>query len=571
MSSLILLGDEAVARGAIDAGISAAYAYPGTPSTEIFQAIEDEVKARGLAVRGLWSSNEKVALEEGAGVSYCGKRAIVSMKHVGLNVAADPFMNLGVSGVHGGLVIVVADDPGMHSSQNEQDSRCFADFAMVPCLEPADQQQCYNFTREAFELSERFQTPVLLRLVTRLAHSRSQVALAEPRAQNPASYVEDPARFTLIPVNARRAYAKLVAKQPALQAASEESALNPLTLRDDRPGSRPGLLVSGLAWNYLTEAMSEEQLAGFHLLRIGQYPLPMGKIRRLLDASSEVFVIEEGYPCIERLIGGNGLLNGLLGEKRIRGKLNGDLPRVGELGPDDIRRCFGLPVPASLQIPGLAEVLSGRPPSLCDKCPHTDAYAAIKEVLAGLTTADGEPVRVMGDIGCYSLGYLPPHQAIHSCLCMGSSIGMAIGAAHAGMTPSLCVIGDGTFTHTGMQPLLDAVSEDTPITVFILDNSIIAMTGGQPTMATDEEVVNLVAGLGVAREHIRIIEPTVHKMARNVEVIREEIAHPGLSVVVARRACVTYAKEIKLLREVKEQREQRSEGQPGCAGHGVPA
>ena len=568
MSPVILLGDEAVARGAIDAGISAAYAYPGTPSTEIFQAIEDEVKARGLAVRGLWSTNEKVAVEEGAGVSYCGKRAIVSMKHVGLNVAADPFMNLGVSGVHGGLVIVVADDPGMHSSQNEQDSRCFADFAMVPCLEPADQQQCYDFTREAFELSERFKTPVLLRLVTRLAHSRSQVTPGEPRAQNAASYVEDPARFTLIPVNARRAYAKLVEKQPALQAASESSALNPLTLRDDRPAGRPdkrpGILVSGLAWNYLVEALGEERLAGFHLLRIGQYPLPMGKIRQLLDASSEVFVVEEGYPFIERLISANGLLR----EKPIRGKLSGDLPRVGELGPDDLRRCFGLPVAPSLQIPGLAEVLSGRPPSLCDKCPHTDAYAAIKEVLAGLTTADGEPVRVMGDIGCYSLGYLPPHQAIHSCLCMGSSIGMAIGAAHAGMTPSLCVIGDGTFTHTGLQPLLDAASENTPITVFILDNSIIAMTGGQPTMATDEEVVDLVAGLGVAREHIRIIEPTVHKKAHNLTVIREEIAHPGLSVVVARRACVTYAKEIKLLREVKE---LRREGQHGCAGHEVPA
>ncbi len=567
MSPLILLGDEAVARGAIDAGISAAYAYPGTPSTEIFQAIEDEVKARGLAVRGLWSTNEKVAVEEGAGVSYCGKRAIVSMKHVGLNVAADPFMNLGVSGVHGGLVIVVADDPGMHSSQNEQDSRCFADFAMVPCLEPADQQQCYDFTREAFELSERFQTPVLLRLVTRLAHSRSQVALAEPRAQNAASYVEDPARFTLIPVNARRAYARLVDKQPALQAASEASALNPLTLRDEQPdhriGKRPGILVSGLAWNYLVEALGEDRLADFHLLRIGQYPLPMGKIRQLLEASSEVFVVEEGYPFIERLISANGLLNGLLGEKRIRGKLSGDLPRLGELGPDDLRRCFGLPVRPSLQIPGLGEVLAGRPPSLCDKCPHTDAYAAIKEVLAGLTTADGEPVRVMGDIGCYSLGYLPPHQAIHSCLCMGASIGMAIGAAHAGMTPSLCVIGDGTFTHTGMQPLLDAASEDTPITVFILDNSIIAMTGGQPTMASDEEVVDMVAGLGVARAHIRVIEPTVHKMARNVEVIREEIAHPGLSVVVARRACVTYAKEIKFLREVKE---HRREGREGCAG-----
>jgi len=540
MSDLIFLGGEAVAHGAIDAGISAAFAYPGTPSTEIYQAIEDHAKKHGHHVRGMWSTNEKVALEEGVGVSYAGRRALVSMKHVGLNVAADPFMNVAVSGVHGGLVVVVADDPGMHSSQNEQDSRYFADFAMVPCLEPADQQQCYDFTREAFELSESLQVPVLLRLVTRLAHSRSRVKLAKARAQNVANFVADPSRFILLPANARRAYASLVDKQTALQAYSESRPDNTLTLRE---GKRPGILVSGLAWNYLQEALGDA-LQEYNLLRIGFYPLPVKKIRQLLDASSEVFIVEEGYPFIERYVSALGLMQ----EPPIRGKLTGDLPRMGELSQDAIKRCFGLPMRASLQIAGLADVLVGRPPSLCDKCPHTDSYLAINEVIAEFNP----DARVMGDIGCYTLGAVGPLKGMHSCLCMGASIGMAIGVVHAGMGQALCVIGDGTFTHSGMTALLDAARDNTNIKVFILDNSIIAMTGGQPTMATDEEVVDLVAGLGVPRTHIRIVVPSPHKKPHTTATIREELAYTGLSVIIARRACVTYAKEIKGQKETRE-------------------
>jgi indolepyruvate ferredoxin oxidoreductase, alpha subunit len=529
----ILLGDEAVALGAVDAGISAAYAYPGTPSTEIFETIRQHAKTADPPIRGLWSTNEKVALEEGVGVSYAGKRALVAMKHVGLNVAADPFMNVAVAGAHGGLVVAVADDPSMHSSQNEQDSRYFADFAQVPCLEPSDQQECYSFTREAFDLSERLQVPVLLRLVTRLAHSRARVTSSPPRAQNEARYVADPSRYTLIPSNARRAYAALLDKQAALVEYAERHPANALTLRGD---GRPGILVSGVAWNYLREALGDG-VEQFNLLRVGVYPLPVRKIRQLLDASSELWLIEEGYPFIERYVSALGLMR----EPPMKGKLTGHLPRSGELTPDVLRRSFGLPAGEALRIAGLDEVLVGRPPRLCEACPHDDAYLAINEALAGM----GDDIRVMGDIGCYALGYLKPHQAIHSCLCMGASIGMAIGAAHAGMSPSLCVIGDGTFTHSGMAPLLDAARENTGIKVFILDNSIVAMTGGQPTMATDEQVVDLVAGLGVPRERIRIVSPVPQKKAENVRVIREEIAQPGLSVIIARRACVTYAKAIK--------------------------
>jgi len=540
MTQPILLGDEAVARGAIDAGVSAAYAYPGTPSTEIFQAIEAYAKHAGASIRTLWSTNEKVALEEGIGVSYAGKRALVAMKHVGLNVAADPFMNAAVTGAHGGLVVAVADDPSMHSSQNEQDSRYFADFAQIPCFEPADQQQCYDFTREAFELSERLAIPVLVRLVTRLAHSRAEVTFAPARAQNTARYVQDAARFTLLPVNARRAYADLLAKQRAFVEHAEGHPANALTLKGD---GRSGILVSGVAWNYLRETLGPE-LDAYNVLRIGVYPLPIAAIRQLLDASSDVWIVEEGYPFIERFVSALGLTR----ERRFRGKLTGDVPRSGELTPDALRRSFGIPVAEPLQIEGLERVLVGRPPRLCDACPHGDSYAAIKEALAGA----GEGIRVMGDIGCYSLGYLEPHAAIHSCVCMGSSIGMAIGAAHAGMRPAYAVIGDGTFTHSGMAPLLDAARENIDIKVFILDNSIVAMTGGQPTLTTDEEVVDLVAGLGVSREHIVVVSPVRQTMDATVAAIRAEFAYRGLSVIVARRACVTYARAIKEFRRERE-------------------
>lgn len=533
MSQEILLGDEAVARGAIDAGLSAAYAYPGTPSTEIFESIHSQIKAHHLPIRGFWSTNEKVALEEAVGVSYCGKRAMVSMKHVGLNVAADPFMNVAVAGAWGGLVLAVADDPSMHSSQNEQDSRFFADFAQVPCFEPGDQQEAYELTKEAFEVSERLRVPVVLRLVTRLAHSRAMVELASRRHQNELKYVEDAGLYTLIPSNARRAYAGLIDKQPALQQFSMEHRLNALTIRGD---GKPGIIVSGIGYTYLKEALGPK-LDDHNVLRVSVYPMPIGKIRELMDRSSEITVLEEGYPFIERFVGGLGLFR----EKPVKGKLTGAVPRMGELSPDVVRKVFGIEAREALSVAGLDEVLRARPPRLCDACPHGDSYNIINEVMREY----GESTRVMGDIGCYSLGYYKPYQAIHSCLCMGSSIGMAIGAAHAGVSPSLCVIGDGTFTHSGMTALMDAAIEDTNIKVFILDNSIVAMTGGQPTTMSDEHLMELVTGLGVKAEHVRIITPLPNKKAENLAVVREELAHKGLSVIIARRACVRYVKEIK--------------------------
>jgi indolepyruvate ferredoxin oxidoreductase, alpha subunit len=555
MNGELLLGDEAVARGAIDAGISAAYAYPGTPSTEIFETVQAYVKQHQLDVRGLWSTNEKVALEEAIGVSYCGKRALVAMKHVGLNVAADPFMNVAVSGAWGGLVLAVADDPSMHSSQNEQDSRYFADFAQVPCLEPADQQQTYEMTREAFELSEKLRVPVLLRLVTRLAHSRALVSLEERREQNETRYVDDAGLYTLIPTNARHAYAKLVNKQAELQRYAEEHRANALTIRGEL---RPGIIVSGVAWNYLREALGAK-LEEFNVLRVGVYPLPVKKARELVDSSSELTILEEGYPFIERFVSALGLFR----ERPVKGRMTGHVPRTGELSPDVVRKVFDLPSNPSLVVDGLNTVLTDRPPRLCDACPHGDSYNVINEVMREF----GEGTRVMGDIGCYALGYLKPYQAIHSCLCMGSSIGMAIGAAHAGISPSLCVVGDGTFTHSGMTALLDAARDDTNIKLFILDNSIVAMTGGQPTNMHDDEMVDLVAGLGVKREHIRVIVPLPQRKIENVRIVREELAHKGLSVIIARRACVRYTKEIKQYQRERDAAHHHDGDCADCVGN----
>jgi len=539
MKRRILLGDEAVARGAIEAGISGAYAYPGTPSTEIFEYIKSAVEQEGLNIHTSWSTNEKVAFEEALGMSYAGRRSIVSFKHVGLNVAADPFISSSISTIHGGLVVAVADDPSMHSSQNEQDSRYYARFAHVPCYEPSDQQQAYWMTREALDVSEKFGVPVMLRLVTRLAHSRSIVASSEPRAQNPASYCPDPAQWTLLPSNARRQFDLLLKKQPEFRAFSEKHSSNQLLISG--PG-KPGVIASGIAKGYVQEVLGD-RLANYNLLYIGFYPLPIKLMRQLIAASSEIWVFEDGHPLIEDLLTGEGLHDSVT----VKGRTTGALPASGELAPDVVKSAFGIPVGPGVAVPGVEKILRPRAPVLCEGCPHADTFQAIKEA-----TSDLGDVRVMGDIGCYTLGYYKPHETLHACICMGASIGMAAGIRHAGLQPVLCVIGDSTFTHSGLTPLIHAAQENTDMTVFILDNSIVAMTGGQPTLVSDQAMIELVAGLGVSREHIQVIRPLPKNLKENVEVIRREIGYAGLSVVISRRECVTYYKEIKTAQRSRE-------------------
>ena len=518
----LLLGDEAVAQGAIDAGIAGAFSYPGTPATEVFEYILHGVGADGR-VAARWSANEKVAYEEALGMSYAGKRALVSMKHVGLNVAADPFINSAITGVNGGLVLVVADDPGMHSSQNEQDSRFYGDFAQIPVLEPCNQQEAYDQALRAFAFSEEIGLPVMIRLVTRLSHSRANVSMASPEegkaGAREARSLPDPNNWTLVPSIARRRYSRLLDLQEDLLEASESSPLNSLTLSGPR-----GIIAAGLAYNYVREALQGS--ADISILKVGQYPIPVALIRRLVDHCDEILVAEDGYPLIERR------LNGLLGVpgKAIKGKLTGDLPASGELAPDILAEALGRSPAMAVQP---VEDLAGRPPQLCKGCPHIDSFKAIVEATAGYA----HPI-LFSDIGCYTLGVLPPYRAVHACVDMGASIAMAHGAAQAGARPVICTIGDSTFSHSGMTPLIGAARSNADMNVFILDNATVAMTGAQDSMTTGEQLLAVLRGLGVPEDHLHVMDPMPQKHGENVELIKREIEYPGLSVMIPTRACI---------------------------------
>ncbi len=519
MKRQILLGDESVALGAVHAGITAAYAYPGTPSTEILECLLDHKKRHGRP-HAAWCANEKTAYEEALGVSFAGRRGLVCMKHVGLNVAADPFVNSALVAVHGGFVVAVADDPGMHSSQNEQDSRCLAEFARVLCLEPGNQQEAYDMTFEAFDLSERFRVPVLLRLVTRLAHSRTLVDLREPRAENPIQKAPLRSSWILLPGNARRQWKELVERQGALEAFSEGSPWNRLELEE----GDLGVITTGIARNYFHEVRGELPQRPCHV-HIGAYPIPAGLVRQLAARVKRILVLEDGYPFVESRL--RGLLPPAVD---VRGRMSGEVPPVGELTPDVVRAALGLAPRPTLKVEGLT--LPARPPQLCEGCPHAHAYRALKKALEGL-----ERSMVTADIGCYTLGALPPFSTIESCVCMGASIGMAKGAAEAGFRPVIAVIGDSTFLHSGITPLLDAAAANTDMTVLILDNQTVGMTGAQPTVVPSPRLDAVVRGLGVNPEHFHVVDAHPRRVQDNAALLRREIEYHGLSVVVARRAC----------------------------------
>ncbi|MCW5942117.1 MAG: hypothetical protein KIS66_07785 [Fimbriimonadaceae bacterium] len=513
-TSTLLLGAEAVAFGALDAGIVGAFSYAGTPATEVFETVQAEG-----GVWAVWSANEKVAYEEALGVSYTGRRALVSMKHVGLNVAADPFMSSALTGANGGLVLVVADDPGMHSSQNEQDSRFYADFARIPCFEPANQQQCYDMTREAFGFSEAHRIPVMVRLVTRVAHSRANVVRVPPEDRGPGEpnpSRPDPNDWTLVPANARRRYRHLLDIQRDLQDELEASPANRYLA-----SGRRGILSAGIATNYVREALAGR--SGDTTLHIGAYPLPVRLIREFVDRCNEILVVEEGFPFIEtRLLG----LLGVPG-KTVRGKLDGSLPMDGELLPEAVFRALGIPLEATPTDP----MVAGRPPQFCKGCPHGSSFGALVDA-----TAPYPDALIFGDIGCYALGIMPPYRAIHACVDMGASIGLAHGASRAGAHPVLCTIGDSTFAHSGMPALLDVVHSNANVTVLILDNGTTAMTGAQDSHATGEVLLQMLRGLGVT--DLTVFDPLPKHHADSVRLIREAIERPGPSVLVAKRACV---------------------------------
>ena len=513
----LLLGDEAIALGAINAGLSGVYAYPGTPSTEITEFIQTNKVARERGIHSRWCTNEKTAMEAALGMSYAGKRALVCMKHVGMNVCADAFVNSAITGVNGGLIVLAADDPSMHSSQNEQDSRFYGKFALIPVFEPSNQQEAYDMVSSAFELSESMKVPVLLRIVTRLAHSRAAVEVGELTDENALNPSTD--QWVLLPGIARKKYVDLLGKQVEFEKASEASVYN----KKETAGQKVGIIACGIGYNYVKENVGDNA----DILKVSQYPLSPKVIKAFAAEHESILVVEDGQPVVEETIAG------MVGaDYPIKGRLTGDLPRTGELTPDCVAKALGKPAGPAFDN---AKNLAGRPPQLCQGCGHRDVYAALNQVLA-----EYPDYRVFGDIGCYTLGALPPFKALSSCVDMGASITMAKGAADAGLFPAVAIIGDSTFTHSGMTGLLDAVNDKSNITVVISDNLTTGMTGGQDSAGTNKfEAICL--GLGVEPEHVRVVVPLPKNMPEITRILKEEIEYNGVSVIIPRRECIQTA------------------------------
>ena len=530
----LLLGDEAIAQGAIDAGLSGVYAYPGTPSTEITEFIQLSPLAKERGIHSRWSTNEKTAMEAALGMSFMGKRALVCMKHVGLNVCADPFVNSAMTGVNGGLIVLVADDPSMHSSQDEQDSRFYGKFAMLPTFEPSSQQEAYDMVAAAFDYSERQKLPVLMRVTTRMAHSRAVVEVkAEARKENDMNYDAEAKNWVLLPANARRRNDHVTAQQAALE---EDAVASPYNVYTDAADHSLGIIASGIGYNYVRECFDGGQVP-YPLLKISQYPLPKKLVRRMLSECERVLIVEEGQPFVEDIVRGVAEMPNVLG------RLTGELPRTGELNPDVVKKALGMEVGENY---APCEDVAPRPPALCQGCGHRDVYTALNEVLR-----EYDNPRVFGDIGCYTLGFLPPFRAIHSCVDMGASITMAKGAADAGQWPAVAIIGDSTFTHSGMTGLLDAINENANITVIISDNLTTGMTGGQDSAGTNKFEA-ICRGLGLSDEHLKVVVPLPKNMPEITQIIRDEINYKGTSVIIPRRECMQ-----TLQRHLKQKKAQK--------------
>jgi len=526
MEKKLLLGDEAIALGALHAGLSGVYAYPGTPSTEITEFIQGNALAKERGVHSRWSTNEKTAMEAALGMSFMGKRALVCMKHVGLNVCADPFVNSGMTGVNGGVVVLVADDPSMHSSQDEQDSRFYGKFAMIPTFEPSNQQEAYDMMAVAFDYSEQQKLPVLMRVTTRMAHSRAVVECAdEPRQENPLNYNAEAKNWVLLPANARRRNDVVTAQQKQLEDDAANSTYNIYCEGQDK---KLGIIASGIGYNYVSECFP--QGSPYPILKISQYPLPKTLVRRLMAETEQLLIVEEGQPFIEDQV------RGVSDNQNIHGKLDATLPRTGELTPDAVKKALSALANSTLSTLNSpferSEIVVPRPPALCQGCGHRDVYAALNEVLR-----EFDNPRVFGDIGCYTLGFLPPFRAIHSCVDMGASITMAKGAADAGQWPAVAIIGDSTFTHSGMTGLLDAINENADITVIISDNLTTGMTGGQDSAGTNKFEA-ICRGLGLSDEHLKVVVPLPKNMPEITQIIRDEINYHGTSVIIPRRECM---------------------------------
>lgn len=518
---MLMSGNEAIGRGAIEAGISFAISYPGTPATDILEYL-----AKNFEGEAQWAINEKIALETAIGTSYTGKRVICSMKHVGLNVAADPLMTASYLGTKGGLVLVIADDPGAYSSQNEQDSRFFARFAKIPCLEPSDAQEAKDMMLRAFELSEKMELPVMLRTVMRISHALAPVSVGEIRKQNPLDLEKNPAKMLAVPSNVIRCHKALNLKQEELRKWSESSGFN----RGEKNGQKKGIIACGLAYTY-----AKEYGDGYAVLKISSYPFDEKLVADFVVGLDEVWVLEEGYPFVEELARKYS--------SKVKGKLGGELSLEGELGPDALAKYVpGWTEGASAPAPDAASPLPVRPPVMCPGCPHREFYTALKA--AG-------PAFTAGDIGCYTLGAAPPLAAMDTCLCMGASISKAAGIASQGVRRVVAVIGDSTFLHSGIPALISAVYNKANILVVIMDNSAVAMTGHQPTpllslTAKGEE------GGKVSLEDIckacgahSVETLNAYDIKGNTEILKGKLDAPGVNVVISTGPCILVGKKRK--------------------------
>ncbi len=529
-----LLGNAAIARGLLEAGVGVVAGYPGTPSSEIIEELVGLKKDLPLHVE--WSVNEKVALEVAAGASWAGTRSAATMKHVGLNVAADPFMTLAYLGVGAGMVLICADDPYCHSSQNEQDSRRYAQFASVPCLDPADPQEARDMAIFGFALSEKFNVPVMLRPTTRVSHARSDVEFGEPGpARRRGKFIKNPARRVALPSHARPLHTELIQKQAEIEEELQSSPWNKLTLKSD-----VGIIASGISGLYAEEAVQDLDL-DVSFLRIGTYPMPSRLIVQMLEHVKRIMVVEELEPVVEEQV--ERLARKVNPGVEISGK-DGFLPREGELEFLTVRnavaRKLGLAERPKRSVPIAEKILPPRPPALCPGCSHRATYYAMRKVF-------GKKAIFPSDIGCYTMAV--GMGTVDTCLCMGASITLASGIRFGGETEGICCsLGDSTFLHGGMTGLLNAAYNKARITVTILDNSTTAMTGhqphpgtgvtvtGEPTVQVSLEALARALGAGL----VETVDP--YDLDRTIECFKRAKEFPGLSVVIARQPCVIKAR-----------------------------
>jgi indolepyruvate ferredoxin oxidoreductase alpha subunit len=545
---MLLLGNEAIARGAIEAGVAVATTYPGTPSSEISTNLFQVALESDLYFQ--FSTNEKIALEVAAATANSGLRSMAIMKHVGLNVASDVLMTLAYIGVEGGLVIVTADDPYMFSSQNEQDNRVYAKFSGLPLIEPSSVEEAKNMVAYAFDISEKLNQPVIFRTTTRINHSTAFVTLGETRKPKiKGDFTKDPFRYVPVPAVSRNLHVRLLDKLAEAEKIAEESEHNFVV-----GSGSSGIVCNGVSYNYVSDAVKDLNIeSSIKILRLGfSHPMPSALIKTFLESCEKVLVVEEGEPFMEETIKAFAQENGLT--LTIKGKDNDYFSRLYEYHPALVRQCIAKFFDVDytpVWMPDLSDLpeLPQRPPTLCAGCSHRATFYAVKKA------AEGMEIICPTDIGCYTLGFLPPLAMGDILFCMGSSIGTACGFSKVTGKKLVPFIGDSTFFHSGIPGLVNAVFNNHDLTLVILDNQTTAMTGHQPHPGVDMEELNfsgygrvsieeMVKGAGVS--HVTVIRP--YRIKKSIEAIKEALNYKGVSVIISQEPCTLYARSLKKAR-----------------------